>query len=307
MTVPRQLLLFLGLLGIWLLAGCRGGNSEPAAVEVDEYYFRQGQQQVKQDRPQEALASFLKVIEKRGEQSSAESHLEAGLLYLKHSKDPIEAYHHFRQYLAQQGPNSQQATRVRELIDTAKKEFARTLPGQPLENQAQRMDFLDQVEKLKRENEDLRSEIAALRNGASAPILKAARGPASGEAPSVRFNAPAPVPVTTVEEESPITPAPIQSRPPVAEVRPSGTNPGRGNPPPASGTRTTPARPGAPPPTGPSAMRRHVVAQGEGLFAIARKYYGTASAAKTKAIYEANRDVMKNEGDLRPGMELKIP
>lgn len=302
MTVPRQFLLFLGLLGAWLAAGCRGGNAEPAAVEVDEYYFRQGQQQIKQDRPQEALASFLKVIEKRGERSSAESHLEAGLLYLKHSKDPIEAYHHFRQYLAQQGPNSQQATRVRELIDTAKKEFARTLPGQPLENQAQRMDFLEQVEKLQRENQDLRSEIAALRNGASATILKSVRAPAGGD-PPVRSNAPAPVPVSTIEEEIPIAAAPAQSRPPLPETAAGTVNPPRGNSP-GSGLRTPPVRPGAPLPAG---MRRHVVAQGEGLFAIARKYYGTPSAAKAKAIYEANRDVMKNEGDLRPGMELRIP
>jgi nucleoid-associated protein YgaU len=301
MTVPRQLLLFLGLLGIWLAAGCRGGNAEPVAAEIDEPHYRQGQQQVKQGRTQEALASFLKVIEKRGEQASAESHLEAGLIYLQHSKDPVEAYHHFKQYLAQQ-PNSRQATHVRELVDTAKREFARSLPGQPLENQAQRMDFLDQIEKLQRENQDLRSEISALRNGASAPILKSVRAPAGGE-PSARLNTPAPVPVTTIEEESPITPAPVQSRPTVAEIPSSVANTPRGNPP-GPGVRSPPARPGAPLPTG---VRRHVVVQSDSLFAIARKYYGTASVAKAKAIYEANRDVMKNEGDLRPGMELKIP
>lgn len=303
MTVLRPILLFLGLLGIWLAGGCRGGNAEPVAAEIDEPYYRQAQQQGKQGRTQEALASYLKVIEKRGEQASAESHLEAGSIYLKHSKDPVEAYHHFRQYLAQQ-PNSRQAPLVRELLDTAKKEFARTLPGQPLENQAQRMDFLDQIEKLQRENQDLRSEIAALRNGANAPILKSVRAPAGGEPPT-RVNTPVPVPVTTIEEDSPITPAPVQSRPSVAVAPPSLANAPRATAnAPASGARTTPARPGAPLPAG---MRRHVVVQSDSLFAIARKYYGTPSVAKAKAIYEANRDVMKNEGDLRPGMELKIP
>lgn len=302
MTVPRQFALFLGLLGIWLAAGCRGGNADPVAAEIDEPYYRQGQQQVKQGRTQEALASYLKVIEKRGEQASAESHLEAGLIYLQHSKDPVEAYHHFKQYLAQQ-PNSRQAAHVRELIDTAKKDFARTLPGQPLENQAQRMDFLDQIEKLQRENQDLRAEIATLRNGANTPVLKSVRAPANAEAAPIRSNPPAAVPVATIEEESPITPAPGPSRPAVTDPTPPSANASR-NTPAGSSVRTPPARPGAPQPAG---MRRHVVAQGEGLFAIARKYYGTPSAAKAKAIYEANRDVMKNEGDLRPGMELKIP
>ncbi|MEO7412727.1 MAG: hypothetical protein ABIZ81_05160 [Opitutaceae bacterium] len=303
MTVPRRFLLFLGLLGIWLAAGCRGGNSEPAAAEVDEYYFRQGQRQVKQERTQEALASFLKVIEKRGSQSSPESHLEAGLIYLRHSKDPIEAYHHFRRYLEQQGANSQQAARVSELILTAKKEFARTLTGQPLENQAQRTDYLEQFEKLQRENQGLRAEIAALHNGANTAVMKTVRGPANGEGAPIRANTPATVPVMAIEEDLPMKSAPAPIRPAIQDAPPSLANAPRPN---ASGMRTPPLRPGAAA-TPSNAPRRHVVAQGEGLYPIARKYYGTATAAKTREIYEANRDVMKHENDLRPGMELKIP
>jgi nucleoid-associated protein YgaU len=49
------------------------------------------------------------------------------------------------------------------------------------------------------------------------------------------------------------------------------------------------------------------VVQGDTLFGLTKKYYGAASVAKADAIYEANRDVMKNKGDLRPGMEIKIP
>ncbi|MEO6569770.1 MAG: LysM peptidoglycan-binding domain-containing protein [Opitutaceae bacterium] len=303
MTVSRWFLVFFGLLGIWLAGGCRGGNAEPTAAEVDEPYFRQGQRQVKQERTQEALASFLKVIEQRGEKSSPESHLEAGLIYLKHSKDPIEAYHHFRQYLAQQGPNSQQAARVAELILTAKKEFARTLPGQPLENQTQRMEYLDQLEKLQRENRELKAEIAALNSGANTTVVKTVRGPANAAAPPIRANTPATVPVTPVEDDSPMKPAPMPTRPLVLDAPPSIANAPRPN----SGGRAPPLRPGANVP--PTAARRHTVAPSEGLYAIARKYYGpaNANAAKIREIYEANRDVMKNENDLRPGMELKIP
>jgi hypothetical protein len=303
MNAHRQCVLFLGLLGIWLAAGCRGGNPEAVVAETDEEYYRQGQAQVRQDKPEQALASFLKVIVKRGEQPSPESHLEAGVLYLKHSKNPIRAYYHFEEYLAQQGPNSQQAGRVRQLIDQAKKDFALTLPGDPLENQAQRMELREKLAAVQRENDDLHRENAELRNNANAAVLKAVRGPVSGVQP-MRINTPAAVPVTTVEEESPITPAPIQtqSRPAIADAPASPGNNAKQTL--SSDGRAAPARPGA---SLPSTMRRHVVAPGEGLYPIARKYYGTANKAKTDAIYEANRDVMKNENDLRPGMELKIP
>ena len=51
--------------------------------------------------------------------------------------------------------------------------------------------------------------------------------------------------------------------------------------------------------------RRHVVAQGDTLYKIAQRYYGNGS--KWPEILEANRDVLKNENAVRPGMELRIP
>jgi nucleoid-associated protein YgaU len=307
----RYLLLPLALLGLWLTAGCRGGNSDLTVAETDEEDYRRGQVLVRQDRQQEALASFLKVIVKRGEQPSPESHLEAGLLYLKHSKNPIRASYHFEEYLAQQGPNSAQAVRVRELINTAKKELWRSMAGDPLESQSKYMDLLEKFTKLQRENDDLRYEIATLRNGPATPLLKSVRAPANAEPAPLRANTPATVPVTTAEEESPITAAPPPVRPIVTEAAPPPTSTvSRVNSPPAGG-RTTPARPGSTQATAQAAPtaggKRHVVGQSEGLWAIARKYYGTPTQANTRAIYEANKEVMKSDNDLRPGMVLKIP
>jgi hypothetical protein len=148
MTVRRQIGLVLIVAALWLVAGCGGRDAPPTAVEMDEPDYRHGEQLKRQGRRQEALAAFLKVIEKRGAQSSAESHLEAGLIYLDHSKDPIEAYHHFRQYLAQQ-PNSRGAPGVKELINTAKLEILRTMPAQPQENQAS-LELRERVEPLRR-------------------------------------------------------------------------------------------------------------------------------------------------------------
>jgi nucleoid-associated protein YgaU len=77
--------------------------------------------------------------------------------------------------------------------------------------------------------------------------------------------------------------------------------------------------PGLAPPTAPYAANTdwaeapapdadakiHVVADGENLSAISKLYYGTAN--RWMEIYAANRDVMKNENHLAPGMKLRIP
>jgi tetratricopeptide (TPR) repeat protein len=96
-------------------AGCGPGETSVLIAEVDDASYREGQQLVKQGRPQEALANYLKVIARRAE-SAPESHLEAGLIYRQHIKDPIAAIYHFRKYLEQQ-PNSRQAPLVRQQIE----------------------------------------------------------------------------------------------------------------------------------------------------------------------------------------------
>jgi nucleoid-associated protein YgaU len=63
------------------------------------------------------------------------------------------------------------------------------------------------------------------------------------------------------------------------------------------------APPAASPP--PGAGRKHVVAKGDTLYKIAQRYYG--NGAKWPEILEANRDQLKNENAVRPGMELRIP
>jgi len=49
----------------------------------------------------------------------------------------------------------------------------------------------------------------------------------------------------------------------------------------------------------------HVVASGESLSLIAKKYFG--DPMKWNAIYEANKDKISNPDVIRPGQELVIP
>ena len=152
----------LALLALALGPGC-GGEGGSLSSEMDDSYYRDGQQMERQGRWDEALSAYLKVIDRRGD-AAPESNLDAGLIYLNHIKDPIFAIYHFRKYLELE-PNSKQAVYVRGLIDAAKREFARALPGQPLESQTEHMGVEAQLERLQRENDELKAENAALRAG----------------------------------------------------------------------------------------------------------------------------------------------
>ncbi len=273
-----------------LVAGCDRGDGPSLSSETDEPGYRQGQQLAKQGRTQEALSSYLKVIAKRGD-AAPESHLETGLIYLQSIKDPLAAIYHFRKYLELQ-PNSRQAVYVKGLVDTAKREFARTLPAQPLENQAERLDNLDQIDRLQRENEQLKAELSSLRSGGALPTIttRATLGsPDAGENHPPPFVAP-----QVGAEESPIKldsePPKIVATLPLAQASPQSSG----------GEHAVRAKP-----TPPSGTRTHTVQRGDTLFNLAQRYYGSSS--KWRAIYDANRDQLPSQNSLRIRMVLKIP
>ena len=289
--VRRILFVIAALLGLLGATGCGDRGREPLPAETDEPFYVQGKQLMKQGRNPEALTAFLKVIDRRGERGAPESHLEAGHIYLLHTKDPVEAYHHFRRYLVLL-PNSKEAANVRGMVDAAKREFARTLPVRALEDQSARLEIRETLERLQRENAELRAQIATLRGGGAAAVGRAAP---MISLPEDRI---APPPVVT-SGESAVTSAP----PPRAT--PSAANPA--SPPASSLTKATPPTKATTPPrpTAPAGSRTHTVQAKETIFGISMQYYG--SGRHTGAIFQANRDTMRHATDLRPGMVLRIP
>lgn len=278
-------------------AGCGDSERFSYASETDEPSYREGTSLLKAGRRQEALTAFLKVIDKRRD-DAPESHLEVGLLYAQHINDPLSAIYHFRKYLALR-PNSPQAPLVRQRIDAAIRDFARTLPAQPLDSaQMQRVDLVATLDRLKQENEALKLQLADLRSNRGLPLAPATPDPAPVSAVAipedggVSFSIEAPLTVQTVRTRPPATtPAPLVRTTP-APAAPAVTRPS----PPAPNPRTTPPA---------AAARRHTIKPGDTLFKLAQQYYGNRS--KWRDIYAANRDVMKSETDLRAGMVLKIP
>lgn len=298
---------WFGFLAVVLLLGLSGcGESErfTYATETDEPNYREGQSLLKAGRRQEALTAFLKVIDKRRD-DAPESHLEVGLLYVQHINDPLSAIYHFRKYLALR-PNSPQAPLVRQRIDAAIREFARTLPAQPLESQGSRVDLVGALDKLKQENESLKQQLADARvgrNGAQPEGTESA-SIAATTAPvtPMNFSVEA-VPTVSTRPPTPVvSTAPARSTSPAAQLTvPKSATPGR----PQLSVPTRPSSSATTPATTAAQGRRHTIRPGDTLSKLALQYYN--NRAKWRDIYAANRDVMKNEGDLKAGMVLKIP
>lgn len=292
MPVRRQLSALLALGALLLGAGCSGGDSLVFSAETDDPLYLQSQQLKRQGRNSEALTSLLKVIEKRGELASPESHLDAGLIYLDHIKDPIEAIHHFRKYL-DLAPNSTKAPLVRQRVDLARRELFRSMPGRPSDEQFTRGGGVDVVERQQREIDELKAELGRQRGSGPAPFLRTTRGPVEpAEA--------APAPAVASQSQLKIAPLP-PSFVPEPVVPPPAAPQSFGARPSSAKAAAAASRPG---PGAPVAGRRHAVAKGDTLYSIARKY-----GVKVEAIAAVNRDVLAGgvNSPLRPGAELKIP
>jgi tetratricopeptide (TPR) repeat protein len=285
--------------------GCAPQSSLPFTAEVDDPEYRRGKELLRMGREPEALAQFLKVVDQRGG-AAAESHLEVGIIFQKHIKDPVAAIYHYRRY-RELRPNTEQSRLVLQSIESCIREFARTLPAQPIDNQIDRTDMMDAIDKLQRENLGLKEQLAAAR----AALLDASRLPpgTSGAA----FSLSGPDAGTGVSEPSqdgfvvdnPVQPIPKRAPAPDYAV-PVGVNPV-----PVTPLPTTSRPPVPPPPTAASAtassatVRRHVVAKGDTLMSISLRHYG--NRGRWREIYAANRDQLPNETALRIGMELRLP
>ncbi len=270
----QSLFVLLALL-LLLAAGCERPQGVGMTAEIDDPDRTRGISLLRSGRNQEALAAFLRVIEKRGG-DAPESHLDAGQIYHEQIRDPLAAIYHYKKYLELK-PNGQKSDLVRGRIQAATREFARTLPAQPLENQVVRNDLYEVVENLRRENTQLKEELARALAGVTSP---APRG--------------------TIANLSASEAAAADGRPVARPPLDTGTVT-------ATALPTRPLAAPTPPPAAPG--RRHVVAPKDSLYSIARQYYGTPTNTRIQELVAANRAALPQGVDspLRIGMELVIP
>lgn len=142
------------------LGGC--DSSRKFVEEREEPLFQEGQLCLQENRNEEAFNLFNRLLERR-KSACPETHFELGQLYLRVKQDPIFAIYHFRCYL-EKSPDGRLARVVVDLIDTAKKEFIRTLPlnDRYTENK-EHLDLLDILKQVRAENDRLKVALAQVR------------------------------------------------------------------------------------------------------------------------------------------------
>lgn len=259
-------MLFVVLACLYILSagGCDFGSGE-VVKETSEPNFLRGQEELRRGNISEALSAFLKVSEKR--RDAPESHFELGCIYLEHMNDPNTAIYHFKKYLELK-PNSQSSPMVRQMIETAQKKFAASLPESPFENNIRRIELEEILQKLQKENLELKQKLAAA--AATIDRLEATQ--------TVRVQSQAPVVAENRQSTGNAAQRPAQARG-VSEQRAPVVS------------RDVPST--------------YTVQAGDTLSSISRKIYGTPN--KWREIFSANRDRLATASSLKPGQVLKIP
>ena len=181
--------------------------------------------------------------------------------------DPNTAIYHFKKYLELK-PNSQSSPMVRQMIETAQKKFAASLPESPFENNIRRIELEEILQKLQKENLELKQKLAAA--AATIDRLEATQ--------TVRVQSQAPVVAESRQSTGNAAQRSVQARG-VSEQRAPVVS------------RDVPST--------------YTVQAGDTLSSISRKIYGTPN--KWREIFSANRDRLATASSLKPGQVLKIP
>jgi LysM repeat protein len=256
------------IVSVIFLSAC--SSSDLSLVEeTEERQFKLAKDFQSQGRYEDALITYLGLISVRRE--SPESHLEVGYIYLQTLKDPIRAIFHFDRYLELK-PESERTIQVKQLIETAKLEFLRQLPTKPFQAEVDRVDLLEIIEKLKKENDLLK-----LKYNQALLKIKSIKGEEVMEGVSTSLNEMVSRQATSNQGE---------------------TRPNRADRVLTNVENTVSIDPREVP-------KSYVVQSGDTLSKISERFYGTAN--RWNDIYQANRDALPNARSLRVGQELLIP
>jgi|GEM_PF-3377905 len=334
---PTRIALFgivLALVGIALIA-VTGGCGRDALVDERNIYYVRGMKLREAKKNEEAVEAFQTCL--RLSPQSAMAHLQLAMIYDQALDDPLAAAYHYRSFLEMR-PDHADAEAVRGWAAKAEQRLIQRLQqaavyaainqggdGPPISDTAgptaRELALLARIQELTDVNESLRKSMdepvidptvlptaptpAATTSPATAPAASASPATAAAKPPTPTTAAsPAAAAATPATPTAATGPATAAAKPPTP---PGG--PAQGAAPPVR-TATVPASShGAASPATPavvaSAERTHVVAAGDTLSSLSRRYYG--NTGYWPQLQQANRDLLGGRNELKVGMRLKVP
>ena len=128
--------------------------------QIEEPLFTEAQRCLRTDRTDEAFQLLNRLVEER-RKPCPETHFQLGQLSVK--SDPIGAIYHFQRYLSQTTDGTRSKIAM-QLIETAKKEFARTLPlGNRTAETPEYIRLTEVLKQMREENARLKAQLAQTR------------------------------------------------------------------------------------------------------------------------------------------------
>src|SRR5438094_1369535 len=148
-------------LSIWLCLWCSGCSrwAQSGADEEKDPNYLAGRSRKSAQNYSGAIGAFEKAIEVHPR--SAAAHLELGLIYYQHlPTNWARAIYHFEKYLELR-PKANNADLIRQRVAQCKLELAKEVPFAAVNQQMQRE--LEKMDRLNRENADLRQQLEQLK------------------------------------------------------------------------------------------------------------------------------------------------
>lgn len=278
------------------LTGCDLVNKQDAQYDDSRNpYYKQAQQDLDNNNPAAAATDYEAALGANPKLLGA--HYQLGIIYGEKLSDPIGSIFHFKRYL-ELAPNSDQAEKVKELIDKQSQTFAAGLPSSPTQN-------ADEYAKLQGDNAALKKQVEDASH--TITTLQAQLAQATKHHHDAVATTPPPAPVTPpAPAPAPATPAVAADATPSAPATPPvPATPPRALPLDATNAAASPAGPeGTPPAAG--AGRTYTVVKGDSIWKIAHKMYPGDTKNGVDKINEANKDAI-NGKPLKIGQVLIIP
>lgn len=261
-----------------LVSGCGGGLGEMR--ENRDPLVQRARSFKKGGEIDAAIKTYNQALDRRGDMP--QTHFELAAIYLQDKKDYVSAIYHYQRYL-DLNPDTKKTNLVHAEIRRARMEYAASLPDRPSDAvqtiaamakerdvlKARITDVQQENETLKKEREASRQRIAKLEDY----VLR--NGGKATLASLFQTN-------STAQSGSPrqVVATPPANMPPLGPVA-------------------------GPAPVQQSAGEMYEVKPGDTLAKIAREHY--RDATMVGVIFEANKNTMKTERDLRVGQKIILP
>lgn len=302
----------MALMALMTLTACDYVQRADLRSEQDDRLYRAAMEDYRSGRMDAAVAGFEKAI--ANDPSNASARFQLACLLQDVKKDFVGAYCGYREYLMQQ-PSSDKAALARDRMAVCEKGLARELATKYGLNKAET--FANELEALRKTLQAAEARVKASEKGldeaqARVRSLSAERErllgviKGVGDEADVAPHAPSVKEVKDLlEEDEDEVSAANASRLPMPkfeedeEVRPPFAATA------AVATVSADAKKDAPAPAVPDRPKTYVVQEGDTLYGISKRFYGTISV--WKQIRDANKALISMDNRLKAGDTLVLP